>query len=178
MVAQTPREIALRTLRRWEQGDTHAATLLSGALSTLKRRDRALCQELVYGVIRQRGALDWLIEQRTDGRRQPALVQMLLRLGHYQIFWLDRVPGHAVVNETVALAHRCDIGRATGFINAVLRQSLREADAMWASLGALRETHPAIAYSHPDWLVRRWQAQWGKANSIALLEWNNQPTDN
>ena len=55
---------------------------------------------------------------------------------------------------------------------------LREADAMRASLGALRETHPAIAYSHPDWLVRRWQAQWGKANSIALLEWNNQTADN
>ena len=178
MVAKTPREIALRTLRRWEQGDTHASTLLSGALSLLKGRDRALCQELVYGVIRQRGALDWLVEQRTDGRRQPALVQMLLRLGLYQIFWLDRVPDHAVVNEAVALSRRCDIGRATGFINAVLRQSLREADAMRASLETLRETHPAIAYSHPDWLVRRWQAQWGKADTISLLEWNNQPADN
>ncbi len=178
MAAKTPREIALRTLRRWEQGDTHAATLLSGALPALEGRDRALCQELVYGVIRWRAALDWLIEQRTDGRRQPSLVKALLRLGLYQIFWLDRVPGHAAVNETVALAHRCDVGRAIGFINAVLRQSLREADAMRSALEALRETHPAIAHSQPDWLVRRWQAQWGKTDTIALLEWNNQPADN
>jgi len=178
MIAKTPREIALHTLRRWEQGDTHAATLLSGALPALEGRNRALCQELVYGVIRQCAALDWLIEERTDGRKQPSLVQMLLRLGIYQIFWLDRVPGHAAVNETVALAHRCDVGRATGFINAVLRQSLRETDTMRAALEALRETHPAIVYSHPDWLVRRWQAQWGRPDAITLLKWNNQPADN
>lgn len=178
MVAKTPREIALRTLRRWEQGDTHAATLLSGTLSKLEGRDRALCQELVYGVIRRRAALDWLIDHRTAGRRQSSLIQTLLRLGIYQIFWLDRVPGHAAVNETVALAHRCDVGRATGFINAFLRQSLREADVIRTSLETLRKTHPSIAHSHPDWLVRRWQAQWSKSDAINLLEWNNQPADN
>ena len=177
MAAQTPREIALRVLRRWEQGEAHAETLLSGALPVLSGPDRGLCQELVYGVIRQRAALDWLIEQRTGGRRQAALVQILLRLGLYQIFWLDRIPSHAAVNEAVALARRCDLGRATGFINAALRQSLREADTLRASLQALCETQPAIAYSHPDWLVRRWQDQWGWDNAAALMEWNNRPAE-
>ena len=178
MTAQTPREIALRTLRRWEKGQAHADTLLASALPALAGRDRALCQELVCGVIRQKAALDWLIEQRTSNRRQAALVQTLLRLGLYQLFWLDRIPGHAAVNETVAIARRCDLGRAAGFINAVLRQSLREAEALRAALKTLRETQPAIAHSHPDWLVRRWQAQWGHADTEALLEWNNRPAEN
>ncbi|MBH40400.1 MAG: 16S rRNA (cytosine(967)-C(5))-methyltransferase [Chloroflexi bacterium] len=175
MPAPRPREIALRLLRRWESGQTHADTLLAEALPSLPPRERPLCQELFLGAIRRRATLDWLIDLRTNGRRQPALVQSLLRLGLYQIFWLDRVPNHAAVNETVNLARQCDIGRASGFINAVLRNSLREEAETRHQLAGLRETHPAIAHSHPDWLVRRWQARWGDTDASTLLDWNNRP---
>ena len=136
--------------------------------------DRGLCQELVLGVIRHRAWLDWLVDQKTDGRRQQPLAQILLRLGLYQIFQLDRVPDHAAVNETVNLARRHDLGNQAGFINAVLRNALREKPQWLERLAELRQRQPAVGHSHPQWLVHRWQHRWPN-DTDALLEWNNQP---
>src|SRR5262245_53501768 len=87
--------------------------------------DRALCQELVYGVVRWQGTLDCLIGRKTEGRTQKPLLQILLRLGLYQIFWLERIPHHAAVHETVELARKHGLGAQAGFVNAVLRAYLR-----------------------------------------------------
>ena len=153
---QKPREIAARLLREWEREPIPAETLLAEALPQLSGPDRGLCQELVLGVIRHRAWLDWLVDQKTDGRRQQPLAQILLRLGLYQIFQLDRVPDHAAVNETVNLARRHDLGNQAGF------------------LAELRQRQPAVGHSHPQWLVHRWQHRWPD-DTDALLEWNNQP---
>ena len=171
---QKPREIAVRILRTWANESVSAGTLLSKALPQLSGLDRGLCQELVLGVIRRLATLDWLIEQKTDGRRQQPLAQTLLRLGLYQIFYLDRVPDHAAVNEMVNIARQHDLDRKSGFINAVLRNCLREREAWVKRLEELRERQPAIGYSHPQWLVQRWQGRW--ADCLPLLEWNNQPS--
>ena len=170
---QKPREIAARVLRQWEQEPVTAETLLSDALKGIPSPDRGLCHELVMGVIRHRAWLDWLIDQKTDGRRQQPLAQILLRLGLYQIFQLDRVPDHAAVNETVNLARRHDLGTQSGFINAVLRNCLREKNTWIDRLSALRKSQPAVGYSHPQWLVQRWRDRW--QDYISLLEWNNLP---
>ena len=174
MPRQKPREIAVRILRTWASESVSAGSLLSKALPQLSGPDRGLCQELVLGVIRRLATLDWLIEQKTDGRRQQPLAQILLRLGLYQIFYLDRVPDHAAVNEMVNIAHQHDLDRQSGFINAVLRNCLREREAWVKRLEELRERQPAIGYSHPQWLVQRWQGRW--ADCLPLLEWNNQPS--
>ena len=171
---QKPREIAARLLREWEREPIPAETLLTEALPQLSGPDRGLCQELVLGVIRHRAWLDWLVEQKTEGRRQQPLAQILLRLGLYQIFQLDRVPDHAAVNETVNLARRHDLGNQAGFINAVLRNALREKSRWLERLAELRERQPAVGYSHPQWLVNRWQHRWPD-DTDALLKWNNQP---
>ena len=171
--SQKPREIAARVLCQWDQERVTAETLLSDALNGLPVPDRGLCQELVLGVIRHRAWLDWLITQKVDGRRQQPLPLILLRLGLYQIFHLDRVPDHAAVNETVAIAQRYDLGNQRGFINAVLRNCLREKELWQERLALLRKNQPAIGYSHPQWLVQRWQDRW--PNYASLLEWNNQP---
>ena len=173
--AKLPREIAARLLRQWEGGRERADALLADALPTLPRRDRSLCQELVLGVIRWRAPLDWLIEQKTDGRRQPPAARLVLRLGLYQLFWLDRVPAHAAVDTAVQLARRLDLGRAAGFINAVLRACQRERDALRDALQRLKTDDPALGHSHPAWLVRRWIARWGADAAGRLLAWNNQP---
>lgn len=170
---QKPREIAARLLRKWENEPVSAETLLRDTLPSLSRSNRSLCQELVLGAIRHRAWLDWLIEQKTDARRQSQLTQILLRLGLYQIFHLDRIPEHAAVNEIVDIAKKRDLRSQAGFINAVLRSCLREKDKWLGQLAKLRESNPAISYSHPPWLVRRWQNRWG--NCIPLLEWNNLP---
>lgn len=151
--------------------------LLERALapSRLSTADRGLCQELVFGIIRWQAALDWLIARKTPGRTQKAGLQDLLRLGLYQIFWLDRIPDHAAVHETVELAKRDGFGAQAGFVNAVLRGYLREADATKALLAELRTTQPALGWSHPEWLVTRWRARYSEADTQSLLAWNNTP---
>lgn len=152
--------------------------LLETALATarLSPPDRALCHELVCGVVRWQATLDCLIARKTDSAREqrPAL-KNLLRLGLYQIFWLDRIPPHAAVHETVELAKRTGYGAQTGFINAVLRGYLREAGEIKKILSDMKISQPALGWSHPEWLVEKWRKQFGEERVRQLLEWNNQP---
>ncbi len=144
------------------------------AKHALSPADRRLCQELVFGVVRWQGTLDWLIARKTANRAQKPQLQTLLRLGLYQIFWLERIPPHAAVHETVEQARRDGFGPQSGFVNAVLRGYLREADATRVALEDLKRKDPAVGYSHPGWLVRRWEQRWGK-DLPKLLAWNNTP---
>ena len=177
MSAEKPREIAVRVLRRHNDGGGFVEDLLEEALAnaSLEPVDRRLAQELVFGVVRWQAPLDWLIAQKTSGRTQKQALQILLRLGLYQIFWLDRIPEHAAVNETVELARQLGFGPQSGFINALLRGYLRERDATVARLESLKCDQPALGYSHPEWLWARWRSQWGDEKARALLEWNNKP---
>ena len=174
---QKPREIAARVLHQRCAGGEFIEDLFKKTLSgaQLSPADRALCQEIVYGVVRWQAALDWLIAPKTNGRKQKPALQNLLRLGLYQIFWLDRIPAHAAVNETVELAKRNGFGAQAGFVNAILRGYLREAAATRQSLGELKTSQPALGWSHPQWLVNRWQKRWGAERTAQLLEWNNTP---
>lgn len=173
---ENPREIATQVLGRRE-GTVFVEELLEQALtaSKLSSPDRRLCQELVYGVVRWERTLDWLISRKTQGRLQKRGLQNLLRLGLYQIFWMDRIPDHAAVHQTVELARRAGFGPQSGFINAVLRGYLREADATAKALEELKTSQPGIGYSHPDWLVAKWQARWGPAQAALLMGWDNTP---
>ena len=174
---QKPREIAAQVLQRREAGGDFVENLLENALarSRLSPADRGLCQEIVYGVVRWHAPLDWLITRKTNGRTQKGMLQNLLRLGLYQIFWLDRIPNHAAVNETVELARHSGFGAQSGFVNAVLRNYLREFDATKQLLADLKKTQPHLGYSHPEWLVARWQKKFGTDKAAQLMEWNNTP---
>ena len=137
--------------------------------------DRGLCQELVYGVVRWQATLDHLIARKTPGRVQKPALQNLLRLGLYQIFWLDRIPNHAAVHETVEQAKQAGFGPQAGFVNAVLRGFLREFDATKNLLAELKIKQPHLGYSQPEWLIARWQQRWGAEKTAKLLDWNNTP---
>ena len=177
MTGQKPRQIAAHLLHQRRTSHDYIENLLERALPTsaLSPSDRGLCQELVYGVVRWQATLDWLIARKTPGRQQKPALQDLLRLGLYQIFWLDRIPAHAAVHETVEQAKHAGFGPQSGFINAVLRGYLRETDETRKLLAELKTTQPAIGWSHPEWLVTRWQNQFGHAATQRLLEWNNTP---
>lgn len=173
---EKPREIAVEVLgRRVEREFTE--DLLEQALveAPLPTADRRLCQELVYGIVRWQTALDWLIARKTGNRIQKVPLQNLLRLGLYQIFWLERIPNHAAVHVTVELAKRRGFGPQAGFVNALLRGYLREFEPTRKLLEDLKSSHPHLGYSHPEWLVARWQARWGLAKTTELLAWNNAP---
>jgi 16S rRNA (cytosine967-C5)-methyltransferase len=150
---------------------------LEGALSRsgLTPADRRLCQELVYGVVRWQTTLDWLVGRKTGPRPQKPRLQNLLRLGLYQIFWLERIPNHAAVHETVELAKRSGFGAQSGFVNAVLRGYLREFDATKRLLEQLKTEQPHLGFAHPVWLVARWQSRWGNETVTQLMQWNNTP---
>jgi len=176
---EKPREIAVEVLRRHAAGTARAETLLDDALLRagpgLSPADRGLAWELTFGVLRWQATLDWLIASRTHGRTQKAPLQLLLRLGLYQLFWLDRVPDHAAVHETVELAKRLGFGPQAGFVNAVLRGCVRERDALSRQLEELKAREPHLGFSHPRWLCDRWAARWEGDRLRALLEWNNTP---
>ncbi len=144
MSGEKPREIALRVLQRRAGGDFVEHRLEAALARTrLSPADRHLCQELAYGIVRWQATLDWLIARRTNGRAQKPMLQNLLRLGLYQIFWLDRIPDHAAVHETVELARQHGFQSQAGFVNAVLRGYLREFDATQRLLAELKTTATA-----------------------------------
>jgi len=177
MDGQNPRKIAARVLGQRRANGLFVEDLLEMALAgaRLSPTDRGLCQEIVYGVVRWQAALDWLIARKTNGRGQKSGLQNLLRLGLYQIFWLDRIPPHAAVHETVELAKHGGFGQQAGFINAILRHYLREFDETKKLLAGLKTSQPALGWSHPEWLVARWQKHFGPEKTAQLLEWNNTP---
>ncbi len=176
MSAEKPREIAARVLGERSRGE-FVEELLNRALLhvRLSPADRGLCQELVYGVVRWQATLDWLIARKTQNRTQKPALNDLLRLGLYQLFWLERIPAHAAVNETVELAKRWGFGSQAGFVNALLRGYIRDMAATRQILASLQTSEPSLGYSHPDWLVARWLQRWGAENTARLLAWNNSP---
>jgi 16S rRNA (cytosine967-C5)-methyltransferase len=178
VTGEKPRQIAAQVLQRRDFGGVdYVENLLEQAFAAaqLSASDRGLCQELVYGAVRWQATLDWLISRKTGNRPQKPLLQILLRLGLYQIFWLDRIPNHAAVHETVDLAKRGGFHSQAGFINAVLRGYLREFEKTGRLLDELKQTEPHLAYSHPQWLAAKWQARWGPDKAAQLMAWNNTP---
>lgn len=144
----------------------------------LDPRDRGLLTELVYGVLRQRGRLDYALARFCSqplAKVEPRVLT-LLRLGAYQLLLLDRVPAPAAVFETVELGRRSGLARATGFINAVLRALLRGRDTLaWPDPVTSPEAHLQHALSLPGWLAKRWLAELGPEDSFALADALRQP---
>ncbi|MEQ2007940.1 MAG: 16S rRNA (cytosine(967)-C(5))-methyltransferase RsmB [Limisphaerales bacterium] len=169
------RELAVRVLLRRLQGNAFVEDLFEEAVATTKMRadDRRLTQEMVYGCVRWQGTLDWLVARNTEDRPQVPQVQVFLRLGLYQLFFLDRIPPHAACFETVEIAKRLGFASQSSFINAILRRCDRERSQVRQSLIELKTTLPAVGYSHPEWLVQKWTERWGADDTRRLLEWNN-----
>lgn len=166
------RHAAFRTLLRIEKERSYADILIDKELKEgrLNGADRGLYTELVYGTLRRQGMLDHVIGQfsRTAVNRLERSVHLILRLGLYQMFFLDRVPVSAAVNEAVSLA-RDIVPRAAGFINAVLRSADRGRGAIsYPDPGKKPAAYLAARYSHPEWLVEKWLEQLGFAEAEQL----------
>jgi 16S rRNA (cytosine967-C5)-methyltransferase len=145
----------------------------------LEARDRALAYELVMGTIKRRNSLDRVIaafSTATSSRLRPD-VREALRLGAFQLLYLDRVPAHAAVNDAVEQTK--SHGRRTGaFVNAVLRRVAAEGRAELARLSAAETTEAlALRYSHPDWLVALWVSELGGKAAAALMAADNLPAE-
>jgi 16S rRNA (cytosine967-C5)-methyltransferase len=155
------RSLAYDILRKVDAGG-YASDLLLARAAGLPSRDAGLAQEIVFGVLRYRAQLDYLVAHYS-GRRQnlDAEVRTALRMGIYQLRYLERIPAHAAVTESVELVKRARKRSAAGLVNAVLRQVDRD-PVSWPD----RETE----LSCPEWLLARWERQFGAetARGIAV----------
>jgi 16S rRNA (cytosine967-C5)-methyltransferase len=172
------RLVAARVLERVERARAFADLALQAALgrATLGARDRAFATELVYGTLRWRGRLDFLLGQLLD-RPLVALdpgVRTLLRLGAYQLLFCDSVPAAAAVDQTVRSARALGAERASGYVNAVLRRLAQQAHALpLPALDADPLAHLEHALGVPRWIAERWLAAYGPAEAALLAEASN-----
>src|SRR5215813_6664388 len=169
------RRAAFEILRRVEDENAYSSALLASAKEDLYSKDRALCHELVLGVLRQRLWLDRCVEHFGQRRieKLDLPVVLALRLGLYQLRFLSRIPASAAVNESVSLVRAARLKSAAAFVNAVLRRSTREPDYDPAANIDDPVERLAIETSHPGWLLERWIAQLGFDGATALARANN-----
>lgn len=169
------RDVAARVLLRRLQGNAFVEDLFEEEVAETEMRadDRRLAQEMVYGCVRWQATLDWLVARKTEDRPQLPQVQVFLRLGLYQLFFLDRIPPHAACFETVEIAKRLGFVSQANFINAIFRRCDAERGRVKELLAELQSNLLHIGYSHPEWLVQKWLARWGTDDTRRLLEWNN-----
>jgi 16S rRNA (cytosine967-C5)-methyltransferase len=165
---EDPRALAYAVLFQVDEKGAYADRVLDGRLRSqpdLDSRDRALATELVYGTLRRRGTIDRSLQthlQRPLHRLDPEILR-ILRLGAYQILFLDRVPDHAAVNEAVTLARRVGRPGSDSLVNAVLRALCRAKPTA--------KEGPAVTaeQDYPEWLIRLWGSELGEPRARELF---------
>ena len=157
----------------WSDGSVKRIVAQAG----LDSRDAALCARMTYGVVQNRTLLDYYIDSwcsQKAARLEP-VVACVLRLGIYQILFMDKVPDRAAVHETVELVKRRGKARAAGMVNAVLRKCV----ASKSTLPRLPQNDPlrrmTVQYSHPRWLVERLVSLVGAEEAEEFLRLDNRP---
>jgi 16S rRNA (cytosine967-C5)-methyltransferase len=179
MPISVARKIAYEVLRRVEAEGAYASDVLHTELgASVRPDDAALATELTLGVLRWRGLLDFLLERalKKPIARLDLPVAIALRMGVYQIRFLERVPARAAVNESVELVKRTRKTSAASLVNAVLRRASKEAKEPLEEFlprGISTAARLAIAHSHPEWMVERWLARLGESQTVSLLQANN-----
>lgn len=170
------REAALEALTACRRLDAWSDGSLKAACRELDRREAALASRLAYGVLQNRALLDHYLDacctQRFDAL-EP-FIRDVLRLGAYQILYMDRVPDSAAVDESVELVKRKKRQRSAGMVNAVLRRLSREKNALPEPDAGDRCAYLALRYSHPEWLVRRLMELLGDQEAEAFLRLDNE----
>jgi 16S rRNA (cytosine967-C5)-methyltransferase len=171
------RAAAYDVLRRVFEEEAYADRALRTAVSGLDDRDRALAQRLAFGAVQRVRTLDHAIERlgRRRVARLDAPVRAALRLGAYQLAYVDGVARYAAVNESVELVRRAGLERAVSFTNAVLR---RLADGIRPLIDALSDATPddaALKHSYPDWIAEMWWDELGADSARELMRALNEP---
>jgi 16S rRNA (cytosine967-C5)-methyltransferase len=173
------RLLAVRVLERIERTRAYADLALHGALSRsdLSAPDRALATELVYGTLRWRGSLDYVLSQVLDrdlAKLEPVVLS-ILRTAAYQLVRTDRIPVSAAVDQAVRCTRAAGADRAAGLVNAVLRRVAEAREHVpWPDAEKDPIGHLAHALSLPTWLAERWVEQFGVAEAIALAAASNE----
>ena len=174
-----PRDFALAALNRADSSQGFQERYLEISLNEnpgLSERDRAFIVHLVQGALRWQIRLDWIVKQavRFPFKNIEPPVLNILRLALYQIFFMDRVPQSAAVNEAVKQARGACNKHVAGFVNGILRHICREKDRIsFPDPGRERDLYLSVSYSYPLWLVEKWIRELGPGAAERLLEAGN-----
>lgn len=173
------RGTAVKILNRIDRTDAYLDKLLENELinSDLKSTDKALLYELVHGIVRWSGRIDWILNSFYKGQLSKCApnVKNSLRVALYQILFLNKIPDYAAVNEAVEFIKRVQGQKAADLTNAILRNIIR-------NKSSLRYPDPeedlleylSSYYSHPQWMIKKWLQRFGREGTEALLEANNE----
>lgn len=180
---QSAREGAFLVVYAVEEEEAYANIALRKVLQKgdFSPLDRSFLTELSYGTIRRRNTLDWVLRQYVSRplEKVSPKIRNILRLGVYQLLYMDKVPPSAAVNETVNLARRHGHPGTVKFVNGVLRNIARGLSRL--SFPTLEENsvqHIALHYSHPEWMVQQWLERFGIEETISLCTANNKGAQN
>jgi 16S rRNA (cytosine967-C5)-methyltransferase len=177
--ASPARRVAHRVLMRVFDEGAYADRAFGAEAAGLDSRDRAFAQRIAYGAIQRMRTLDHAVNE-IGGRPVAELdvpVRAALRLGAYELGFLDGVPARASVNEAVELVRASGAARATGLVNAVLRRSAERIRPLLAGLPEGTPREAALKHSYPDWIAEIWWREWGSEEALALMRAQNEPPE-
>ena len=180
MSKTNPREVALLVLGRVEKDGAYSNIALNQELKKVKMSsvDSGLATELVYGTLRQQGTLDYILAQfcKKPLTKLPTWILLILRMGLYQMYYMDKIPVSAAINESVELAKKYGHQGTVGLVNGTLRTIDRERDKItFPDKEKDLANYISVCYSHPRWLVERWMDKISPMATIAICEYDNQP---
>ena len=174
-----PRDLALAALNRADSSQGFQGRYLETSFEEtpgLDERDRAFIVHLVQGVMRWQIRLDWVVKQavRFPFKNIEPPILNILRLALYQIFFMDRVPESAAVNEAVKQVRGVAGKRVAGFVNGILRHICREKDRIsFPDPDRERDLYLSLYYSYPLWLIEKWIIELGPDAAERLLDAGN-----
>jgi 16S rRNA (cytosine967-C5)-methyltransferase len=178
-VKNSPRSLASHILTRIEEERAFAEPLLDSFLSRnilALQKDRNLCTQLVYGTLRMRNRIDWILRTfyKGDYESMERGLKNILRVALYQIIFTDRIPSYAAVDEAVKITKEEYSGRDR-LVNGILRNALRKMDEIqYPRFDEDPERHISLYHSHPLWLVRKWMRELGAEETHKLCRSNNE----
>jgi 16S rRNA (cytosine967-C5)-methyltransferase len=174
----SPRQLAVEILNRIEESGAFAEPLLDAVLSQddlTNIHDRRLLTQIVYGTLRMRGHLDWIIQRLYRGNfdLMEMGIRNILRTAMFQMWYTDRIPDFAIVDEAVEIT-KIKHPAGSGLVNAILRNAIRGKDKItYPDIEKDPALHISIIHSHPLWLVNRWMEIFGLDETIAICKANN-----
>ena len=179
IMRNNPRYLAVYILNRIDRNGAYAEPLLNAYLSRnklTKVHDRKLLTQVVYGTLRMRNHLDWIIQYFYKGK--PASLETglrnILRTALFQIIFTDRIPSFAAVDEAVQITKKLYPGRS-GLVNGVLRNAIRKMEEVeYPDMEKDFSLYVSIVHSHPLWLVKRWMKRFGAEETLKLCKSNNE----
>lgn len=168
------RQLSLEALLLIVEEGTLSHLVMARALKKyqyLDKRERSFFTRLTEGTLERMITLDYILSicASVPPKKMKPVIRMILRMGAYQLLYMDSVPDSAACNESVKLARKKGFRNLTGFVNGVLRAVAREKEALLKKLSDPKQTSLSVRYSMPEWIVQEWSGIYGEELTEKLL---------